>query len=442
MTGLDDLLLEQSIRRRVGVPGTITRITEGSPSILSEFRAVAERIGGLSIELVTVSDGIPGHFGLRGRHDHTVVFHQRQLEVCAHMHGVWLEQRFDGGLMDSVFEGTVLLLVAEFLLQSGHPDQALATLAKSHRVQSGIHVYAPRITDVTALPRDERYMVEWFFALGHEIGHHIRPELQNSLADLPYFAPSTVARVVDAVIDMQFDSDDARRLNEIIGRGDDGSLPKSHAATDVVRAESIADLFSVICMSESWNALCANAVGRDYLPHHLLLESMISMSSVLTIEQCRIMAGWFSSMSYVLETQSLALARVALQARTNLLAMTLRDSDIQHHLAARYPSLGTFLRLDDSAFHRAMVWLQSRSNQLSEPFGRARAFLSSPEMRDAGLLQTYFEAVATDRTTSFFARDFLRVAAHLDAPLLDALREVIDGAPPPVIEQVGNPVTY
>jgi hypothetical protein len=435
---LDDLLVEQSIRRRVGEPGTITRIDRGSESILAEFRAVAESIGGAGVELLTVSDGIPGHFGLRGRNSHSVVFHERQVEVCAFLHGITLEQRFDDALTETVFEGTALRLVAEFLLQGGHADQALACLARSWSVQGGIVMHGPAIAFLEAMARDERYVVEWFFALGHEIGHHITPELMSDLAALPYFDHAAVSGVVSAIIERRFSGGDASQIAEIIRRGESGSAPRSHAAVEVIRVESIADLFSVICMSEAWDVLCARRAGHDYTPHLLLLESMISMSSVMVIEQCRIMAGWFSNISFEGETQSLLLSGVALQARLNLLAMTLRNSEVQDYLAARYSSMEAFRRLDDSAFDAAMVWLESRSLRLAEPFGRARGFLSSPEMREAHLLQAYFEAVATDAATRFHATEFLSVARHLDGPLLDGLRGVVAGAPPPLVEQVGQ----
>jgi hypothetical protein len=438
---LDDVLVEQSIRRRVGEPGTITRVDRGSESILAEFRAVAEGIGGAGVELLTVSDGIPGHFGLRGRNSHSVVFHERQVEACAFLHGVTLEQRFDDAndaLTETVFEGTVLRLVAEFMLQGGHPDQALVTLAKSWSVQGGIVMHGPTIAFLEDMARDERYMVEWFFALGHEIGHHITSDVMSDLAALRYFDPPAVSGVADAIIEARFSDADAGQLAEIIRRGQSGRAPRSHAAMEVIRDESIADLFSVICISEAWDVLCAHRVGRDYAPHLLLLEAMISMSSVMVIEQCRIMAGWFSNVSFEAETQSLLLSGVALQARLNLLAMTLRNPEVQDYLAARYPSMEAFRRLDDSAFDAAMIWLESRSLQVAEPFGRARGFLSSPEMREAHLLEAYFEAVATDAATRLHATDFLRVSRHLDGPLLDGLRAVVDGAPPPLVEQVGH----
>ena len=54
-------------------------------------------------------------------------------------------------------------------------------------------------------------------------------------------------------------------------------------------------------------------------------------------------------------------------------------------------------------------------------------------MRDARRLQAYFEEVATDIITRFDALNFLRAARHLNSPMLDALREVTEGAVPPVV---------
>jgi hypothetical protein len=67
---------------------------------------------------------------------------------------------------------------------------------------------------------------------------------------------------------------------------------------------------------------------------------------------------------------------------------------------------------------------------MEPPFVRARRFLSSPEMRDARKLQGYFEEVATDVAVRLDALNFLRVARHVNSPMLDALREVTEGGVP------------
>jgi hypothetical protein len=182
-----------------------------------------------------------------------------------------------------------------------------------------------------------------------------------------------------------------------------------------------------------WSALCADRIGRDYSANRLLFEAMVAMSSVTAIEQCRIMAGWFSSMSNEVDQQPLILSSVALQARINLLHLTLRDPDVQAFLAGRYPSIKAFAHFDESAFVRAARYLESRSLQFGPSIDRARQFLESSEMRDAGLLQEYFEAVAADPAVRVDALDFLRVARHLDSPVLDALRDVTEGGVPPLV---------
>jgi hypothetical protein len=145
VTAFDELILEQSIRRRVGVPSSVVRVDRDSRLPRAAFRDVAEAVGGGPFQLVAVSDGVPGHFSLRGGATRTVVFHQRQVEVCAQLHELTTEQRFDATLLGDVFEGTMLRLVAEFLLQGGRGDQALSTLARSRRVQGGVagHGWAP-----------------------------------------------------------------------------------------------------------------------------------------------------------------------------------------------------------------------------------------------------------------------------------------------------------
>ena len=100
MTHFDDLILEQCIRRRVGEPGTISRNERGAGPPLGPFRDLAERISGRRVDIVTVTDGIPGHFSPQARDHQTVVFHERQLEVCAFLHGLTFEKRLDERMME------------------------------------------------------------------------------------------------------------------------------------------------------------------------------------------------------------------------------------------------------------------------------------------------------------------------------------------------------
>jgi hypothetical protein len=433
VTAFDELILEQSIRRRVGVPGSVVRIDRDSRLPLAAFRAVAESAGGGPFQLVAISDGVPGHFSLRGGRIRTVVFHQRQVEVCAHLYGLSTEQRFDPDLLGTVFEGAMLRLVAEFLLQGGHGDQALSTLAKSRRVQGGIVLQRPTGEQLAGLDRDERYLVEWFYALGHEIGHDPAPDVAELLGGLDAVAPDTIAEVVDAILDLRFDTDAATVLREIVRCGDGTSHPLSHASPAVLRREAIADLFGLICMAEAWEVFCAAPAGRPYGPERLLFESVLSMSSVMAIEQCRIMADWFADMSGELENQPLMLAGVALQVRMNLLAFSLRDPDVVQRLAGRFPAMARFGQFDQAVFANGMRFLQARTAELGAPFERARHFLASPEMRDPTLLQDYFEQVATDRVTAFDATEFLELARYLDSPMIAALRSVVAGEPPPLV---------
>jgi hypothetical protein len=117
MTAFDDLILDQSIRRRVGEPGTVTRPAARSPMAI--LRDLAERLSGSSVDLLTVTDGIPGHFSLQGSDHQTVVLHQRQVEVCAFLYGLTFK-KYEHQLMEAIFEGAALRLIAEFLLQRGH----------------------------------------------------------------------------------------------------------------------------------------------------------------------------------------------------------------------------------------------------------------------------------------------------------------------------------
>lgn len=432
MTAFDDLILDQSIRRRVGEPGTVTHIDRSSISPMATFRNLAEKAGGRSLDLVTVTDGIPGHFSLLSPRQQTVIFHERQVEVCALLWGLILERQFEQELLETVFEGTMLRLIAEFLLQLGHVDRALTALAKSRQVKGGVVLHGPTTSDLHGLERDERYLVEWFFALGHEIGHGLAPELASNLRNLDHLSADAVEGLVELILDARFTNEDCQILKGIIRRSNDGVGPRSHASTMVLQDEAVADLFAAICLTAAWNTMCAG-LDRDYSPHHLLFEVMAAMSSVTVIEQCRLMAGWFSSMSNEVDQQSLLLSSVALQVRMNLLQLTLRDREVQTHLMSRYPSLEAFTRFDESSFTEAARYLETQAIRMELPFARAQAFLSSPEMRSARLLQDYFEEVATDVIARHDALTFLRVARHLDSPLLSALRDVCQGGIPPIV---------
>ncbi|MFF8432341.1 hypothetical protein ACF07Y_45935 [Streptomyces sp. NPDC016566] len=74
----------------------------------------------------------------------------------------------------------------------------------------------------------------------------------------------------------------------------------------------------------------------------------------MTIEQCRILAGWFSDMSYEVENQPLMLSGVALQTRMNLMHIALRVPEVQALLAARYPSFEPMTQLDVADFDTAV----------------------------------------------------------------------------------------
>jgi len=160
------------------------------------------------------------------------------------------------------------------------------------------------------------------------------------------------------------------------------------------------------------------------------------MSSVTAIEQCRIMASWFSNVSNEVEQQALILSGVALQTRINLLQLTMRDRDTQAILTARYPSMQVFALVDEPAFANAARYIETRSQQMQAPFGRARGFLSAPGMLDAERLQAYFEDVANDAVTRADASSFLRVARHVQSPLLDALHDITLGGEPPSVSTV------
>ena len=105
---------------------------------------------------------------------------------------------------------------------------------------------------------------------------------QPSSAPLNCLSPKAVREVVDAILDAQYSDRNHEVLHGIIRQSERGDAPLSHADSRVVRDEVVADLLSVICMSEAWRLYCGEGVdARDYAPERLLLESIVSMVGVI-----------------------------------------------------------------------------------------------------------------------------------------------------------------
>ncbi len=431
MTDFDRLVTEASIRARVGEPDAIDPMGREVETPLKIFVEIAERASDQRIDLFWVDGGIPGHFALRGGERLTVVFHSRQVELCAHLGTITIDGGWDDKLRSELFEGAALRMIAEFLLQRGYVDQALQTLARSRQVQGGFFFVEPRIDDLEHLPLDERYLVEWFFGLGHEIGHAVGGELGRTFRRIEGLSPERISQVIEAVIDRRFTVDARDKLTDLLGRVEAGELPLSHASPSVLRGEATADLFSVLCLCRAWEPIRAASGGDELRLDVLLAEAVVSMGSVMAIEQCRMLADWFHGMHRELELQPLMLAGVALQARMNLLLHTLADDSTQDLLTrallrAGFGGLDTLRTFRVEELAGFLETLEVRSEALSTGMVRARTFLSSPEMRDVELFTGYLEEVARDATRGLDALRFLGVARSQGSasPELALLAEV------------------
>jgi hypothetical protein len=90
-------------------------------------------------------------------------------------------------------------------------------------------MHGPTIDDLKGMERDERYLVEWFFALGYEIGHGLALELASSLENLDCLSTETVEDLVDALLDARFANESREILRSILRRSNAGDGPRSHA---------------------------------------------------------------------------------------------------------------------------------------------------------------------------------------------------------------------
>jgi hypothetical protein len=426
MGEFDRLVIEAAIMCRVGKPDVIDYLGPNINPPMTTFLDVARHASGREIDLFWVEGGIPGHFALSDEKSLPVIFHARQVELCAHLRSITFSHVLDG--IPGLFEGVTLRIIAEFLLQRGHIDQALQTLAKSYHFLNGITFLEPQITQLQQLPLDERYLVEWFFGLGHEIGHAAEPYMRKQISFIDALDPSWIAHVVNELIDIRSSNDARVLLKGIIQRGENGDFPKSHASPSVIREEIFADLFSILCISQAWANICAESTGRALQPETLLVEAIVSMSNLMVIEQCRILAGWFSNINDELEQQPLKLSGIALKARINLLIHIFQNENTLSLLNETFPGVSAFQTSWRDSFNNLMLAMEKRSKELTEDFGRARKFLSSSEMRDPNLFYNYLEQVAEDYTTGYDALRFLAVADSQKAssPELNLLRDTAE----------------
>lgn len=424
---MESFFIREVLFSRIGDPERVDLVTRQNDTPMVRFIDIAEYPTDRQIELYWIDGGVPGHFAMRRGKKLLVFFHSRQVELCAHLRSILISEQWNRETRQVLFEGAVLRIIAEFLLQRGFANHALFTLAKSRTLQTGFFFAELDINQLEYIPFDERYLVEWFFGLGHEIGHAVGPPLRAIISSLDVLEPSRISEVVDTVIELRMSAKARKILRQIIKQSENGELPRSHASPTVILEEAVSDLFSVLCMCRAFDLICANQIGRELDPHLLVTEAIISMMSVMVIEQCRMMAGWFSTMQDELESQPFILSGIALQARTNLMVQTLGNAESRARLCNSMPGLGSLAKIQEAALSAMMNTLAERSEELTPAMTRAREFLSSAEMRDEDMFYDYLDLVKTDFVVRLDAMRFLSVArSHkVTSPALDLIRDAV-----------------
>jgi hypothetical protein len=425
MDDFERLVIETSIRSRVGNVGRVALYDRNVRTPMAVFIEAAERNLEQPINLYWIDEGIPGHFCITSGARSVVVFHTRELLLSN-----YLRNLYSGALSDDlrprIIERSALKLIAELLLQHGFVDQALQTYARS-TFDTRITLLEPTLEELKDMPLNEEYLATWFFGLGHEIGHSLKPSARKYLLRLPALSRSHIAGMVQKYIDLRFpDSRSRDVLKQIIRREDSSPKPKSYASASVVREEALADVFAVLMICESAETILGDAGRLD--ANLLLFEAILAMQLLMIIDSCRILASWYSDMSTEVENQNLMLSNVALGVRMNLLLQIASDDSAREYLSAQYSSAGIFDALDIDVFGSAAPRLDELARQIGGGVERARAFLTSAEMRDTTLFYSLLEKVRNDPILRYDTAKFVQVARLLrvQSPELEMLASVTE----------------
>ena len=305
----------------------------------------------------------------------------------------------------------------------GFVDQALQTLARSDLVASHTELSFPKIIpDLEYAPIDESYVAAWFHGLAHEAGHHVKPNHRKLLESLPFLKDEEVRQLVsDLIVHFYPDADNQKTLKRIVNRANTTPGSSSFAATAQIQDEAIADITAASILLETATDVFSQLDREPPNRMQLFCEIMLQMNCLMIIQQCNVLASWFSSIGDELENQNLILSNIALQARQNLLIRACKNAHMSDHL----PDFSTVVASD--GFESLMMTLSANSRKIEEGVWRARAFLSSPDMRDIEVFYACVDKLPGDPAAAMAAKEFVRLADSMGrrSPELEMLTKAI-----------------
>jgi hypothetical protein len=370
------------------------------------------------LELFWVDEGKPGHFVQIGAEQTEIVFHTRYL-VLSQCIQTLLRRNVPYDAED-VCERTLLRFAAEFFLYEGtrFTDQSIQTLARS---RLGCSIYLPETTinpGLELLPFGARYMTAWFSGMCHELGHARNHAVKTALGGLDPLSESVVAMTRHAVAEHYYPKDFVQLLSAI------NAFAHSRASVSSIAEEASADLFSLCTLLESHALItemgARNVESSDF--DSFLLLFLIELMALELVEQTKMWVRWFSASK--INIYGPAELRVGMCGRLNAILQVLTDPDSMEPLRVLFPSLRSVS--PTRSVTRAIVEeVQRRLDALAAGIERARAFMSSKEMRDTTLLYRYLEFLETDPIAQREARTFVGIARSRghDSPELSAIEE-------------------
>ncbi len=422
MDDFDRFAIEAVIQSRARNIESIEPVGRDHHTPMNVALEAAERVIGRNITLFWIDDGLPGHFTISNRRDLPVIFHSRQIEWTTYLRSLYVDEALSS-LVDKLSEKVALRLLADLLLCHGFVDQALQTLARSDLVASHAELSFPKIIpDLEYAPIDESYIAAWFHGLAHEAGHHVKPNHRKLLESLPFLKDEEVRRLVsDLIVHFYPDANNQKTLNRIVNRANTTPGTSSFAATAQIRDEAIADITAASILLETATDVFSQLDREPLNRTQLFCEIMLQMNCLMIIQQCNVLASWFSSSEDELENQNLILSNIALQARQNLLIRACNNAPMSDHL----PDFSTVVASD--GFESLMMTLSANSRKIEEGVWRARAFLSSPDMRDIEVFYAYVDKLPGDPAAAMAAKEFVRLADSMGrrSPELEMLAKAI-----------------
>lgn len=189
-------VLAQVVRHHVGRDVEMWLHDRDPNSPMNAVLDAAAEVMAHPVAVFWVDGGIPENYSLPGLEPAVIVFNSRYLELIGTLRGLITTSVLAGELMQGASERASLRILAELTLRYGDPALACHLFTAS-LLDEGIHTPQVTLMEAEMTPISEMYMVMWFFALLHELGHvHWRDRPADGVPDsLPYLE-ELIAEVV------------------------------------------------------------------------------------------------------------------------------------------------------------------------------------------------------------------------------------------------------